>query len=248
MAPATRKMEEPGNKGKTYSRDTRQSLPSVIYWRQGMDSLDRQIQEAIQILKRGGLVAFPTDTVYGLGADAFNREAVKRVYEVKGRSPAQPLPLLVADVAQAKQLAASWPPLAARLAKCFWPGALTIVVPGAKSLPSHLVSDNNTIGLRWPKHPVPVTLSQGLGKPIIGTSANLSGQPSALTAEEVRAQLGNNVDFIIDGGRCPGGVESTVVDATGEASIIIRAGAVSKQEIESCFRGAERPCSRVDTC
>jgi L-threonylcarbamoyladenylate synthase len=195
--------------------------------------LDTQIERGIRILRKGGLVAFPTDTVYGLGADAFNTEAVERIYRVKGRSPTQPFPLLVADISQVSMVAATWTPLASALARRFWPGALTLLLPAASSLPSILTAGSGTVGVRLPCHPIPTALARGVGNPIIGTSANLTGKASALTAGEVRAQLGGLVDLVIGGGRCPRGVESTVVDATSAAARMVRAGAISREALEA---------------
>ncbi|MDP2743765.1 MAG: L-threonylcarbamoyladenylate synthase [Dehalococcoidia bacterium] len=195
--------------------------------------LDTQIERGTQILKQGGLVAFPTDTVYGLGADAFNTEAVERIYRVKGRSPTQPFPLLVADISQVDMVAATWTSLSSALARRFWPGALTLLLPAASNLPPILTSGSGTVGVRLPRHPVPTALARGVGNPIVGTSANLTGRASLLTAGEVRAQLGDRVDLVIDGGRRPGGVESTVVDATGTTARIVRAGAISKKALEA---------------
>lgn len=203
-----------------------------------MDILEKQVREGIEVLKRGGLVAFPTDTVYGLGTDALNITAVEYIYRVKGRPPGQPFPILIADLSQVETVAETWTPLAKLLAVNFWPGALTLLLPIAKAVPSILGSENRTIGVRLPDHPIPLALIRGLGRPLVGTSANRSGQPSALTAQEVRAQLGEMLDMVIDGGNCPGGIESTVVDVTGAVPRIVRTGAISGREIDAVVRNS----------
>jgi len=195
-------------------------------------------RKAIAILKAGGIVAYPTDTVYGLGADGFNERAVNRIYRIKKRPPTQPLSVLIADEAEMARLADSVPDSARRLAGEFWPGGLTIVVRKAPQVPLWVTGGSDTIGVRVPNHPVTLELIRGLGKPLIGTSANLSGSPSCTNAEEVRAQLGESVDFILDGGVCPGGIESTVVDVTGELPRILREGAIPRHEIETILRDA----------
>ncbi len=195
-----------------------------------MDASKEQIDKGIQILKRGGVIAFPTDTVYGLGADAFRSKAVERIYEMKKRPTHLPLPLLIGDVEQLVVLAAKpLPEIALFLAKRFWPGGLTVVLPKAAHLPGYL--GNTNIAVRVPAHPICLALIQAINNPLIGTSANISGKPSVVTAGEVKQQLGNEVDFIIDGGRCPGGSESTVVDVTGGGAVILRHGIIPGDEI-----------------
>jgi L-threonylcarbamoyladenylate synthase len=195
-------------------------------------SIQQQVEQAISILKQGGVVAFPTDTVYGLGACISITQAVERVYQVKGRLRSMALPLLLADKSQIGEVAEPVPPIAWLLADKFSPGALTMVLPKAKSVPGIVTGGGATVAVRIPAHPIPVALIQGVGAPIVGTSANLSGKPSSLTAEEVYAQLGDMVDLIIDGGRCPSGKESTIVDLTGQTPVILREGAISKEELK----------------
>jgi len=186
-----------------------------------MDALQEQVERGIKILKAGGIVAFPTDTVYGLGADALNDKAVERIYAVKKRPRHLPLPLLIGDMSQLSTIAAPVPEVALFLAKHFWPGGLTLILPKAASLPAYL-TNQSTIAVRVPDHPVPLALIQGLGRPVIGTSANISGKPSTLTVNQVKQQLGDEVDLIIDGGKCPSGNESTIVDVTGEINTKLR--------------------------
>lgn len=204
----------------------------MLYWRQERMG---QLNKGIQILKRGGVIAFPTDTVYGLGADAFNPRAVERIYEIKKRPRHLPLPLLIGNVEQLAVLAVKpLPEIALFLARRFWPGGLTLVVPKAAHLPGYL--GNINIAVRVPAHPICLALIQAINNPLIGTSANISGTPSMVTAGEVKQQLGNEVDLIIDGGRCPGGSESTVVDVTGTGAVILRHGIIPEEEINRVTR------------
>ena len=200
----------------------KQELPSDIR---------QQVEKGISILRNGGIVAFPTDTVYGLGAWASHRQAVERVYQVKGRPYHMALPLLLAQVSQISEVADPVPPVAWRLAERFLPGALTLVLCKSHAIPDIITGGGKTVAVRVPAHPVPVIIAQELGAPITGTSANLSGKPSPLTAEEVYSQIGNRIDLVIDGGRCPG-KESTLVDVTGEIPIVLREGAISRDELQ----------------
>jgi L-threonylcarbamoyladenylate synthase len=205
-------------------------LTEVILGKASSDT-QQQIEKGIIILRRGGLVAYPTDTVYGLGAGMTQLQAVERVFAVKARPPGMALPVLVANTAQISEVAQRIPSVAWRLIERFLPGALTIVLPRSEAVPPIISGGWATVAVRIPAHPIPIALIEGLGTPIIGTSANVSGRPSPLTAEEVYSQLGDNVDLIIDGGRCPGR-ESTIVDVTGETPVILRAGAIPREEIE----------------
>jgi L-threonylcarbamoyladenylate synthase len=199
-----------------------------------MAILQPDLEEGVSILKKGGVIAYPTDTVYGLGADAFNSVAVERIYEIKDRSESNPFPLLIADVKQLAALAEPIPELARFLARQFWPGGVTLVLSKKDTVPAYLAS-GPTIAVRVPDHPTCLALLQHLAGPLIGTSANVSGQPAALTADEVRQQLGDRVDLVIDGGRCPGGKESTVVDTTREPPAVLRQGIVPSREIDRAY-------------
>ena len=195
-------------------------------------SSQQQVEEGISILRQGGLVAFPTDTVYGLGAWSNLQEAVERIYQVKERPLNMPLPLLLAGISQMSEVAYPVPEIAWLLAQKFLPGALTLVLRKSKSVPDIITAGDITVAVRVPAHKIPVALAQGLGAPIVGTSANLSGKPSSLTADEVYSQFGDKIDFIIDGGRCLGGKESTIVDVTGEVPVILREGAILGEELK----------------
>ncbi len=202
-----------------------------------ISGIQEQIERGISILKNGGLIAYPTDTVYGLGASADIKEAVEKVYRVKGRPRNMALPLLLADVSWINKVAISVPEVARSLIEAFMPGALTLVLPKSATVSDVVSGGSYTIAVRIPAHPVAIALIKGLGNPLVGTSANLSGKPSPLTAGEVNSQLGDSIDLIIDGGRCPGGVESTVVDVTGEKPVIIREGAITGEELEKVIKG-----------
>jgi len=194
----------------------------------------QQIQEALFILQNGGLVAYPTDTVYGLGADAFNAAAVRKIYAAKDRAAHLPLPLLVADLEMLRDTAAELSDLALSLATRFMPGPLTIIVPKAPSVPDTVTAGGPNVALRIPAHPVPRALAAGLAGPLVGTSANRSGEGSATTAREVHRELGDAVDVIIEG-ECTGGVESTVLDLTQGKPIVVRAGAIPLEELEEAL-------------
>ena len=193
--------------------------------------MEKQIKQAINILKNGGVVAYPTDTVYGLGACMTDINAVDRIFQVKGRPKGMALPVLLADKKQIAEIVTAVTPSAKRLADEFFPGALTIILPKSANVPGIITGGGRTIAFRIPNHPVPLALVNGLGKPIVGTSANLSGQPSALTAAEVRTQIGDKIDMVIDGGKCPGGIESTIVDLSGEKPVIRRQGAITIEKL-----------------
>ena len=194
--------------------------------------IQKQVETGISILKQGGIVAFPTDTVYGLGACANLQSAVERVYQVKERPRSMAFPLLLAHTSQMDEIAEEVPSAARLFARSFLPGALTMVLRRSELVSDMVTAGSTTVAVRVPAHPVPVALVEGLGVPIVGTSANLSGQPSALTADEVNAQFGDKLDLVIDGGRCLSGEESTIVDVTGEIPVVLREGAISKEELK----------------
>lgn len=192
------------------------------------------IERAIEILKRGGLVAFPTETVYGLGADARSGEAVRRIFLAKGRPSTNPVIAHVSGVAMAKLYASEWPDTARRLAQRFWPGPLTLVLPRFKTLAPEVSAGLNTVGLRMPKHPLALQLIRAFDAPIAAPSANRSTHVSPTTAQHVRDELGGAVDMVLDGGPCNVGIESTVLDLThAPRPAILRPGAVSRERIES---------------
>ena len=188
-------------------------------------------RQAIEVLAQGDLVAFPTDTVYGLGADAFNDQAVRKLYLAKGRSQEKAIPVLVANLEQFVDIVNRTTFQAMRLAEKFWPGPLTIVLRQASDL-ADAISAYGTVGVRIPDHPVAQELIHAAG-PLAVTSANRSGDTEACTAEEIEMNMGAQVDLIVDGGRTPGGQPSTVVDCTQDPPRILRVGPISEEEIRS---------------
>jgi L-threonylcarbamoyladenylate synthase len=190
-------------------------------------TVQQQVDKGISILRQGGIVAYPTDTVYGLGACITIQEAVERIYQVKERPRDMALPLLLADASQVTGVADSVPPIAWQLIRNFLPGALTLVLPRSASVPDIVTAGGGTIAIRIPAHPIPIALIRGLGTPLVGTSANLSGRSSPLTAAEVHSQFGDKIDLVIDGSQCSAGRESTIVDVTGETPVVVREGAIS---------------------
>lgn len=198
--------------------------------------MEGQVERAIEILRKGGIVAFPTDTIYGLGANALDEDAVLKVFVAKDRPRHLALTLLLADVSQISAVAMDIPQVTWKLAKRFLPGALTLVLNKAPTVSSVVTAGSEKVAVRVPDHPVPIALVRGLGAPITGTSANLSGMDEALTADEVERQMEDRVDFIISGERCPGGVASTVIDLTCDPPRILREGAISREKISKVCR------------
>ena len=187
------------------------------------------IANALEVLLSGGLVAFPTDTVYGVGALVFDEKTVESIYAAKERPVEKAIPVLIGDAVDLNQLADEIPMPAARLIARFWPGPLTVLVPKKSSLPT-VVSATSTVGVRVPDHELARSLLR-LAGPMAVTSANISSQPSPTTAEEVLTQLGSRIAMILDGGRTPGGVPSTLVDCTGDEIQILREGPISKETL-----------------
>jgi L-threonylcarbamoyladenylate synthase len=191
------------------------------------------IDVATRILAEGGLVAFPTDTVYGVGAHAFQADAVERIYVAKIRPRGKAIPILLAQADDLVLIAEGIPETAWLLAERFWPGGLTLVLPRKANVPDVVSAGGPTVAVRVPDHPVPLALMAALGAPLAATSANLSGHPSPVTAMEVQAELGRRIELILNGGQCPGGVPSTVLDLTTDPPTVLRAGAIAVEEIEA---------------
>lgn len=191
-----------------------------------------EIREAAAILRRGGLVAFPTETVYGLGADASNPTAVAKVFAAKGRPQTHPVIVHLADFSQVGEWAASVSPAADQLAKGFWPGPLTLILRRAARVSDAITGGQETVGLRVPAHPVAQALLRAFGGGIAAPSANRFGHISPTTAQHVRADLGDRVEIVLDGGPCPIGIESTIVDVSGAAPALLRRGSISAAQIE----------------
>lgn len=192
---------------------------------------------ATSVLRQGGLVVFPTDTVYGVGAAVDRPEAVARIYLVKGRPLDRPIPVLISSLDQLERLVTRVDERVRRLAEAFWPGALTIVLPAQDWLPEEIVRDTGAVGLRMPDHPVALAVIEASGGALATTSANRSGEKEACTAEEALEALGDRVELIIDGGRSPGGVPSTVVAVTDDSIRVLRVGALDPELVERVYRG-----------
>jgi L-threonylcarbamoyladenylate synthase len=206
------------------------------------------IAEAANILRKGGLVAFPTETVYGLGADATNGEAVAAIFAAKGRPLFNPLIVHVPDLEEARRHV-EVSPRAAALAQKFWPGALTLVLPRRKNSPlSLLVSAGlDSVALRAPSHPAAIAFLKQAGVPVAGPSANLSGQVTATTAQHVADSLGGKVDFILDAGSATLGIESTVIGFDGDRPLLLRPGAIPREEIEDLIGPLGAPGNMIQS-
>ncbi|HEY5594963.1 MAG TPA: L-threonylcarbamoyladenylate synthase [Nitrospiria bacterium] len=190
-----------------------------------------EIRRAARIIDSGGIVAFPTETFYGLGADPFNAAAVERLFRVKERDPSKPISLVVDEIKRLEGIVETIGPAATRLIRKFWPGPLTIVFKSSSRLPAVLTGGTGKIGVRIPGHPMALRLLRAVGKPLTATSANLSGQADAVTAAAVETALGPRIDLILDGGTTPGGLGSTVVDATFHPPRLIREGRIPYREV-----------------
>ncbi len=196
-----------------------------------------QIQAAVDVLVKGGVVAIPTDTLYGLAASARDDRACRRVYQIKGRQANMAIPVLIADSEEMDLYATDIPAIAWRLASSFFPGPLTIVLKNAGVLSPFISGGKETIALRVPAHDVPRSIVRTLGGPITGTSANLSGSPGLATAKTVKEHLGEEIDYIVDNGSSASGIQSTVIDLTEGLPMILREGAVPLRDIETvCSR------------
>ena len=195
----------------------------------------RALEQAISTLQHGGVIAFPTDTVYGIGASLDHPEALRRIYDLKGRSPDKPLPILIARVEMLDQLSPDVDERLADLAEQFWPGALTIVVPAADHLPAEVKAPDNTIGVRLPNHSIPLSIAERAGGAIATTSANLSGQDSAHAASEIRDAFGSTIDIILDGGFSPQANSSTVIRVVDGEIVVLREGVISTEALRMAW-------------
>lgn len=191
------------------------------------------VQEAVALLRAGEVVALPTETVYGLAANALNPDAVARIYEVKGRPAHNPIICHVASRALAHRCVTGWPDRAEKLARAFWPGPLTLVLPRAKEIPDLVTAGGDTVGIRWPSHPLMQAVIAGCDFPLAAPSANLSNQLSPTAAEHVRKQLGGRIPLIVDGGQCNVGIESTVVDVSIAPPRLLRPGMIHEAALLS---------------
>jgi L-threonylcarbamoyladenylate synthase len=216
----------------TVSDVTRAPVMTRVRKDGGAMATEADISRAAETLRRGGLVAFPTETVYGLGADADNAAALTRLYAVKGRPGEHPVIVHVGVPAQLAEWAADVPAAARRLGDALWPGPLTLVVRRAARVLDGVTGAGDTVGVRVPDQPVALALLGAFGGGIAAPSANRFGHVSPTTAEDVRADLGDDIDVVLDDGPCTVGVESTIVDCTGDELVILRPGGVTRERVE----------------
>lgn len=196
---------------------------------------DAAIATAIAALRAGEVAVYPTETFYGLAADAFAPAALERIFAIKGRDAAKTIALIAHDTRSAFALARDVPPIARRLADAFWPGPLTLVMPARSGIPDALIGPDGGVGVRVSSHPIARALAHGLGRPITATSANRSGEPPARTVVQARAALGDKVKVFVEGGKLIGGAPSTVVQCDRDDWQLLRAGAVSIDQIEAAL-------------
>jgi L-threonylcarbamoyladenylate synthase len=196
---------------------------------------DKDIEHAVAVLKSGGLVAFPTETVYGLGADAANPDAVGRIFTVKGRPATHPVIVHLADAAQVANWAREMPEVARTLARRFWPGPLTIILKRAPRVSDVVTGGQDTVALRVPSHPVALQLLARFGGGIAAPSANRHGRVSATTAAHVRAEFGDAIECVLDGGETEVGIESTIVDLSGSKPVLLRPGLITPAQLEQAL-------------
>ena len=189
------------------------------------------VARAAELLRASEVVALPTETVYGLAANALDGKAVAKIYEVKGRPAHNPIIVHVADTEMAKRCVTQWPDSATQLAKAFWPGPLTMVLPRAKEIPELVTAGGSTVGVRWPSHPFIQAVIRKCGFPLAAPSANLSNQVSPTNAEHVRKQLGDKLPLIVDGGQSQVGIESTVIDLTANPPQVLRPGMIHEESL-----------------
>lgn len=211
---------------RVYALDPQQPDPAVI-------------AQAAAVIRAGGLVAFPTETVYGLGADATDSAAVGRIFTAKARPPSDPVIVHIAAVEQIDLVAVDVPPIAWTLARAFWPGPLTLILKRGALIPANVSAGRDTVAVRMPSHPIARALIQAAGTPIAAPSANTFSRPSATTAQHVLADLRGRVDIVLDGGPTPVGLESTIVDLTGPAAAILRPGGITIEALRQYIPAIE---------
>ena len=200
---------------------------------------EEELIEAAAILKKGGLVAFPTETVYGLGADALNEEAARKIYAAKGRPSDNPLIAHIAKKEDIEPLVREIPEAGKKLMDAFWPGPLTLIFPKSGRVPEGTTGGLDTVAVRMPSDPVARRLIELAGTPVAAPSANTSGRPSPTTAEHVRQDMDGRIEMIVDGGPVGIGVESTIVDVTGEIPMVLRPGAITMEMLKKCVGAVE---------
>lgn len=199
---------------------------------------ESDIAKAVEFLKNGDVIAYPTETIYGLGADVLNRKAIKKIYDLKARDYGLPISILVADVSMLREFVRQVPDQALSLMRKFWPGALTILFPANEKIPKGLVTNTGRVGVRISSHPIASALVKAFGKPITTTSANLSGFPPSLSVKHIQKYFGDKIPCIVDGGECEPSRGSTVVDVGEETMRIVREGRIPADEVIRCFQGS----------
>jgi L-threonylcarbamoyladenylate synthase len=191
-----------------------------------------ELNKAASIIRSGGVVAFPTESFYGLGVSAWDEKAIQRLFAIKKRQENQPILLLISTSSLLNQYVNHIPDIATQIMETFWPGGLTLIFEANPDIPHMLTSGTGKIGLRLSSHPLATALARAVGTPITGTSANISGQAACSSAEEVRHSLGSRIDFVLDGGETEGGKGSTVLDITVDPPVILREGMVTREQLE----------------
>ena len=203
------------------------------------------VKRAAELLRAGEVVALPTETVYGLAANALDEKAVAKIFQIKGRPANNPIIVHIASVEMAKRCVAHWPAGADQLAKAFWPGPLTLVLPRAKEIPGMVTAGGKTVGVRWPSHPFIQAVIRECGFPLAAPSANLSGRVSPTNAEHVRQQLGDKISLIVDGGQSQVGIESTVLDLTVSPLQVLRPGMIHAESLAAVVENIRHPTSNL---
>ena len=199
------------------------------------------VQRAVELLRAGEVVALPTETVYGLAANALDAKAVAKIYEIKGRPAHNPIIVHVADVEMAKQCVTEWPASADQLAKSFWPGPLTMILPRTQIIPDLVTAGGATVGVRWPSHPFMQAVIRACGFPLAAPSANLSNSISPTNANHVSKQLGDQLALIVDGGQAQVGIESTVIDLVAQPPRVLRPGMIHEESLLAALGDCRLP-------
>jgi L-threonylcarbamoyladenylate synthase len=234
VLPASAQRFLPRTCGKTRLEALKESMDaqSQTVWPTRTPELFRRaVDRAAELLRRGEVVALPTETVYGLAVNALNATAVSRIFELKGRPAHNPIIVHVSDIAMAKACVREWPPMADKLSRAFWPGPLTVVLPRANTIPDIVTASGPTVGIRWPSHPLMHAVIKACGFPLAAPSANPSGQVSPTSAEHVLKFFGEEIPLIVDGGASQVGIESTVLDLTTYPPTILRPGIIHAESL-----------------
>ena len=203
------------------------------------------VKRAAELLRAGEVVALPTETVYGLAANALDEKAVARIFQIKGRPANNPIIVHIVGVAMAKRCVTAWPAAAAKLARAFWPGPLTLVLPRAKEIPGIVAAGGPTVGVRWPGHPFIQAVIRECGFPLAAPSANLSSRVSPTNAGHVREQLGGKISLIVDGGQAQIGIESTVLDLTVSPPRVLRPGMIHAESLAAVVENIQHSTSNI---